>query len=128
MAGEILIIDDNDTNVKLLKVLLTIEGYSVLTACDASQALSMLQTSQPKLILMDVQLPDVDGYELTRQIRQIPAFTSTIIIAVTSYSIKEELEKALNAGCNGYISKPIDIKTFPTLIKEYLGGYNNQNT
>jgi two-component system, cell cycle response regulator DivK len=121
MAGElILIIDDNPVNLKLAKVLLVKEGYQVLTANDAEEALKLLETSKPRLILMDIQLPGMDGLELTSRLKASPATKDIIILAMTAYAMKGDDEKARVAGCDGYITKPIDTQAFPGLIAGYL--------
>lgn len=116
----ILIIDDNLTNLKLLKVVITLEGYDVRTAMDASAAEKVLIAFQPHLILMDLQLPGMDGFELTRKLKQDPRYQNILIVAVTAYAMKGDEEKALAAGCDGYIAKPIDTQQLPKLISAYL--------
>lgn len=122
MAGEaILIVDDNPINLKLEKILLSVEGYEVRTATDAEEALKIMETFIPRLILMDLQLPGMTGLDLTRKIKANPRYNNVIILAVTAYAMKGDKEKALEAGCDGYITKPIDTKTMPTMIANYLG-------
>ena len=116
----ILIVDDNLMNLRLAQVLLQTEGYEVRTATDAEEALEMLRTVHPRLILMDVQLPGIDGLELTRLLRANPATHSTVILALTAYAMKGDEQKALDAGCDGYISKPIDTRSFPATVAAYL--------
>jgi CheY-like chemotaxis protein len=121
MAGElILIIDDNLLNLKLVNYLLTAKGYGIQTAINAEEALTILKTFQPQLILMDIQLPGMDGYELTKKLKADPKYKDIPIIALTAYAMKGDKEKVLAAGCDGYIAKPIDTRTFPDLIAEYL--------
>ena len=121
MAGEpILIVDDNVTNLKLLRVLLGKEGYSIRTADSAEDALAMLQSFRPRLILMDIQLPGMDGLELTRRLKADPEMRDIIILAVTSYAMKTDQEKALAAGCDGYVTKPIDTRALPVLVRRYM--------
>ncbi len=121
MAGDpILIVDDNTANLKLARVLLSSEGFEVRTAGDAESALAVLREFRPKLILMDIQLPGMDGLELTRQLKADPATSGVVIVALTSYAMKGDEEKALAAGCDGYIAKPIDTRRLPLLLKEYL--------
>jgi CheY-like chemotaxis protein len=121
MTGEaILVIDDNPTNQKLLKVLLTVVGYNVRTALDAEEALTILEEFTPQLILTDLQLPGMDGLALVRILKQNPKLVGVVIIAVTAYAMKGDLEKALAAGCDGYITKPIDLKTFQEQVATYL--------
>jgi CheY-like chemotaxis protein len=117
----ILVVDDNPQNLKLAKVILAIAGYDVKTAVDAEDALSVLRSFTPRLILMDLQLPRMDGLELTRQIRAHSAHRGMIIIALTAYAMKDDEEKAFVAGCDGYISKPFDIDALPRVIAEHLG-------
>lgn len=121
MAGErILIVDDNQLNLKLTRILLEKNGYSVRTAGDGTEALTLLGEFSPKLILMDVQLPGMDGLEVTRRIKSNPALQTVIVVALTAYAMKGDEEKARAAGCDGYITKPIDTRTLPVQIREYL--------
>ena len=116
----ILIVDDNPMNLKLARVMLAAEGYEVWTAEDSGEALAALEKVHPRLILMDIQLPGVDGLELTRRLKGAPATSDIIILAVTAYAMKGDDEKALAAGCDGYVTKPLDTRTLPALIAEYL--------
>ena len=116
----ILIIDDNQMNLKLERLLLEVEGYQVQIAKSASDALMVLKNFHPRLILMDLGLPGLDGVELTRQLRKNPANKDIVILLVSSYDQKGDEEKAMAAGCDGYIHKPIDTKTFPGTVEAYL--------
>ena len=116
----ILIVDDNPVNSKLIRVLLTGEGYEVHTAGDAEAALRVLAGLNPDLILMDVQLPGIDGLELTRRLKADPATRGIKILGLTAYAMKGDKEKILAAGCDGYIAKPIDTRTLPKVIGHYL--------
>jgi CheY-like chemotaxis protein len=121
MAGEpILIVDDNPQNLKLVRVLLVGEGYDVRTAVDAEEALRVLASFEPRLILMDLQLPGMDGLALTRQLKSDPRRRHIVIVALTAYAMKGDEAKALAAGCDGYITKPIDVEAFPERMREYL--------
>lgn len=121
MAGEaILIVDDNSTNLKLVRVLLEEEGYDVRTATNAEDALAELRRRVPRLILMDLQLPGMDGLELTRRLKADPRTSPCVILAVTAYAMKGDQEKALAAGCDGYIPKPLDTRALPGLIANYV--------
>lgn len=123
MAGEpILIVDDNPTNLKLARVLLAGEGYEVRTANDAEEAMLALATFRPRLILMDIQLPGIDGLELTRRLKQDPEHREIIIIALTAYAMKGDDEKAFAAGCDGYVTKPIDANDLPAVVAKHLEG------
>jgi two-component system, cell cycle response regulator DivK len=122
VSGElILVVDDNPQNLKLARVLLRSEGYDVATASDAEEALRLLETSKPRLILMDLQLPGMDGLTLTRRLKADPARRRIVVVALTAYAMKGDREKALAAGCDGYITKPIDTTALPELLRAYLG-------
>ena len=121
MAGEpLLIVDDNPQNLKLARVVLMAEGYEVRTAGDAEEALRLLDDYGPRLILMDLQLPGMDGLELTRRLKADPARTHIIVVALTAYAMKGDQQKALNAGCDAYMSKPIDTDALPRLVADLL--------
>ncbi len=121
MAKEaILIVDDNPANLKLARVLLAGEGYEVRTAGDAEEAMKVLSGFRPRLILMDIQLPGMDGLQLTRQLKNDPATRDVVILAITAYAMKGDDKKALECGCDGYIAKPIDTRALPDMIAEYL--------
>lgn len=123
MAGEpILIVDDNPANLKLARVLLTGEGYQVRTASDAEEAIDLLASFEPRLILMDLQLPGMDGLELTRRLKSDPARRHVAVIALTAYAMKGDEDKARAAGCDGYISKPIDTDLLFRTVAELLAG------
>ena len=121
MGARLLIVDDNPTNLKLVTYLMKANGYVVDTAGDAQQALAAIAANRPALILMDLQLPGIDGLELTRRLKADPATSDIKIIAVTAYVMKGDQEKALDAGCDGYVTKPIDTRALPALIAEKLG-------
>jgi CheY-like chemotaxis protein len=121
VAGEpLLIVDDNPTNLKLARVLLSSEGYEVRTAADAEAALGVLAGFRPSLILVDIQMPGMDGLELTRCLRSEPAMQGVVIVALTAYAMKGDDERMLAAGCDGYIAKPIDTRTLAQTVAGYL--------
>jgi two-component system cell cycle response regulator DivK len=121
MPGErILAVDDNPVNLALLRAILNSRGYDLRLAQNADEALAALPAFQPQLILMDLQLPGQDGLSLTRQLRNDPAFAGIVIIAVTSYAMKGDRERALAAGCDDYVTKPIDTRALPALVARYL--------
>jgi CheY-like chemotaxis protein len=121
MASEpILIVDDNPQNLKLARVILAAEGYDVRTAIDAEHALTLLESFVPHLILMDIQLPGMDGLELTRRLKADSRYRDIAIVALTAYAMKGDDEKALSAGCDGYMSKPIDTNALPRAIADHL--------
>jgi len=122
VPGEaIVVVDDNPINLKLLRVVLTGEGYEVRTAQDAEEAMALLETFHPRLILMDLQLPGMDGLELTRKLKAAPGTQRVIIVAVTSYAMKGDDERALAAGCDDYVTKPIDTDALAKLVARYMG-------
>ena len=128
MAGEsILIIDDSPLNLKLARVLLQSEGYLIRTAAGGNEALSILKTFKPDLILMDIQLPGIDGLELTRRIKANPDTQSIVVVALTASAMKGDEQKVRNAGCNGYISKPFESQNLLLRIREYLDAANGQD-
>jgi CheY-like chemotaxis protein len=116
----ILIVDDNPHNLKLARLLLLAEGYDARTAVDAEQAMSVLNEFKPKLILMDIQLPGMDGLELTRRLKSEKSTRDIVIVALTAYAMKGDEERARAAGCDGYIAKPIDVATLPATVLHYL--------
>jgi two-component system cell cycle response regulator DivK len=116
----ILIVDDNAVNLKLLRITLAVAGYDVRTAVDAEQAIALIRTFVPRLILMDVQLPGMDGLTLTRQLKADPATRDAVVLAVTAYAMKGDEARALEAGCDGYLTKPIDTRTLASTVDRYL--------
>ena len=125
MAGEaVLIVDDNPANLKLARVVLSAAGFEVRTAVDAEAALVALGSFQPRLILMDLQLPGMDGFDLTRRLKADPAHRGVLVIALTAYAMKGDEEKARAAGCDGYLAKPIDTRSLASAVAAYLAGSN----
>ncbi|MGR3318719.1 MAG: response regulator [Candidatus Anammoxibacter sp.] len=121
MAGEtILVVEDNEKNRKLIRVVLKAKGYNIIEAEDAETALDQLKKDIPDLILMDIGLPEMDGFELTRQIKRDKTTKNVPIIAVTAHAMKGEKEKMLDAGCDDYVSKPIDINEFSKTVEKVL--------
>jgi CheY-like chemotaxis protein len=117
----ILIVDDNPANCKLLSFILTHHGYAVRLAIDAVEAVAAIRSEPPHLILMDLQLPGKDGLTLTRELKADPATASIFVVAITAFAMKGDSDLALAAGCDAYISKPIDTRTFPGQIAAFLG-------
>ena len=123
MSGKpILIVDDNALNLKLARTLLAAAGHEVRTAGDAGEALEVLQAFRPVLILMDIQLPGMDGLTLTRQLKADPATRDIVVVALTSYAMKGDDEKALASGCAGYITKPLDTRSFVEEVALFARG------
>lgn len=121
MAGEpLLVVDDNPVNLKLARMLLAGEGYDVRGASDAEEALLVLQSFRPRLILLDLQMPGMDGFELTRRLKADVTTREVIVVALTAFAMKGDEEKARAAGCDGYVSKPIDTRALPGVIAGFL--------
>jgi len=119
-AEPILVVDDNPSNLKLARVLLAGEGFEVRGAAGAAEALEVLSSFHPRLILMDIQLPGIDGLELTRRLRADPNLQAVKIVALTAYAMKGDREKALAAGCDGYIPKPLEVASFADTVRSHL--------
>ncbi len=120
MSHKILIVEDNELNMKLFNDLLEAHGYETITTRDGTKALDLAKVSKPDLILMDIQLPEVSGLDITRQIKAVDDLKDIPIIAVTAFAMKGDEDKIRECGCNGYISKPISIGSFIETIKEHL--------
>lgn len=123
--ARVLIVDDNPTNLKLVAYLVRANGYEVDTAGDAATARASIAARKPGVILMDLQLPGIDGLELTRELKGDPATADIKIVAVTAYAMKGDEEKALAAGCDDYVTKPIDTRALPGTIAKHIGGGNS---
>ncbi|MGA2863013.1 MAG: response regulator [Verrucomicrobiota bacterium] len=119
-GGKILIIEDNPMNLDLAADLLQANGYVVLKAENALKGIAMAKTDHPDLILMDISLPDLDGLEATRRLKLDPATRQIPIIALTAHAMKGDEEKALAAGCQGYLTKPIDTRSFPKQVGRFI--------
>ena len=120
MSKKILIVEDNPQNMKVVLMALRPHGYTFLQATDGEEALKIATRDKPNLIIMDIQLPKVSGLEVTRRLRQMPAFSHVPIIAVTAYAMKGDKEKVIEAGCNAYLPKPINTRQLPGLVAEML--------
>ncbi len=120
--ARVLIVDDNPTNLKLVAYVVKAQGHDVDTAGDADAALAAIRAHKPAVILMDLQLPGIDGLELTRRIKSDAATRDIAIIAVTAFAMKGDRERALEAGCDDYVTKPIDTRALPATIARHVGG------
>jgi CheY-like chemotaxis protein len=120
MGKTILIIEDNEQNLYLVTFILEKSGHRVLQARSGDEGVRLAIDSVPDLILLDIQLPVMDGYAVARELRKIPNLAHTPIIAVTSFAMPGDREQALAAGCTGYIEKPIDPDTFMTQVNQHL--------
>lgn len=122
MGAKILVIEDNEQNRYLFGFILEKSGHQVITARDGLEGITRAREEKPDLILVDIRLPVMDGYEVTRRLRELPEFKDVPIIAVTAYAMKGDEEKTLEAGCDGYITKPIIPEEFIKVVNSYLLG------
>lgn len=118
MAPRILIVEDIEDNLVLIKSLLEMADFSVVEARDGREAITQAQAHHPDLILLDMSLPEMDGWTVARTLRQMPEFGSTLIVAVTAHAMPGDRERTLDAGCDEFLTKPIDVPNFlPTINK-----------
>lgn len=120
MSKAILVVEDQEDSRRIMRDLLTSAGYKVIEALTGEEGVTAAETHQPVLILMDIQLPDFDGYEATRRIKAKPALRQIPIIAVTSYALSGDDVKAFDAGCDAYVSKPFSPRALLAKIREFL--------
>ena len=120
MSKRILVVEDQEDNRRIVRDLLTAHGYTLVEASDGNQGLAAAEREKPDLILMEIQLPGMDGYEVTRRIKANPALNKIPIIAVTSYALSGDDEKAFAVGCDGYVTKPFSPRLLLAKIREYL--------
>jgi two-component system, cell cycle response regulator DivK len=121
MKKRILIVEDNDLNLKLFRDLLTAHGYETIETKEGMEAITLTRSQRPDLILMDIQLPEISGLDVTRQLKADESIRCIPIIAVTAFAMKDDEEKILSAGCEAYISKPISIVPFLNTVRRFLG-------
>ncbi|HJY57797.1 MAG TPA: response regulator [Streptosporangiaceae bacterium] len=122
MTYVILLVEDNERNLKLLRDVLDYAGYDVRVARTAEDGISLAASEPPDLVLMDLQLPGIDGMEALRRLRESPRTADIPVVAVTAQAMKDDRERALDAGFNGYIEKPISVRTFPDQVRRFLSG------
>lgn len=120
MSKRILIVEDQEDNRKILRDLLASAGYELLEAATGEEGVAQAEAHHPDLVLMDIQLPGLDGYEATRRIKNNPSLRSTPVIAVTSYALSGDEAKAREAGCDAYVTKPFSPKALLATIREFL--------
>lgn len=120
MGKRILVVEDQEDNRRILRDLLTSVGYEIIEAVTGEEGVALAETGHPDLILMDIQLPGIDGYEATRRVRAHPTLRQVPIIAVTSYALSGDDVKAKEAGCDGYVPKPFSPRALLAKIREYL--------
>ena len=121
MKKRILIVEDNELNLKLFRDLLTAHGYETIETKEGLEAIRLTKSEKPDLILMDIQLPEVSGLDVTRRLKSDSSISDIPIIAVTAFAMKDDEEKILAAGCEAYISKPISIMPFLNTVRRFLG-------
>jgi len=127
MPKKILIVEDNPQNMKVELMALRPHGYTLLQATDGEEALQIAVRDKPDLIIIDIQLPKVSGLEVTGRLRQLPDFSHLPILAVTAYAMGEDKKKAIEAGCDAYLSKPINTRELPKVVAEMLSAGEEDN-
>lgn len=116
----VMVVEDNEKNRKLMRVVLKAKGYNVIEATTGEEALNLLKNQKPNIILMDIQLPGIDGLTLIKQIKADTMTKEIPIIAVTAYAMKGDEQKILDTGCEAYMSKPINTQELPIIIEKYI--------
>lgn len=122
---KVLYIEDDLVNMALVRKLLKVEGVQFLEASNGWAGIAVAQTHLPDLILMDMNMPDMDGYEATRRIKSLPELQHIPVVALTANAMERDKQRSLDAGCQGHITKPIDIDTFAKQVMEYIHGATN---
>ena len=118
--ARILVVEDNDRNLKLVRDVLVFAGFEVLEAQTGEQGVAIAETTLPDLVLMDLQLPGIDGAEALRRLRDNPATAELPVVAVTAFAMKEDGERTRQAGFDGYITKPLSVRSLPDQVRNYL--------
>lgn len=116
----VMVVEDNEKNRKLMRVVLKAKGYNIIEAATGEEALNLLENQKPDIILMDIQLPGIDGLTLIKQIKASVLTKDIPIIAVTAYAMKGDEQKILDTGCNAYVSKPINTQELPLIVEKYI--------
>ncbi|HEX5728245.1 response regulator [Microbacterium sp.] len=120
-SHRILVVEDNPLNLKLVRDVLTVSGFEVVAAPSGEEGVALAQTCEPDLVLMDIQLPGIDGYEALRLLRQNRQLDGVPVVAVTAFAMREDRERAAREGFDGYIGKPISVRELPSQVSEFLG-------
>ena len=120
MKRRILIVEDNPLHTRLIEMTLRAKNYTLLKATDGEEALDIATRERPDLILMDLNLPEMTGFEVIKKLREKPAFRHTPIIAITAYAMKEDRKRLIESGCDAYLTKPINTRELPRIIAEML--------
>ncbi len=116
----VMVVEDNEKNRKLMRVVLKAKGYNIIEAATGEEALNLLKNQKPDIILMDIQLPGIDGLTLIKQIKASVITKDIPIIAVTAYAMKGDEQKILDTGCDAYVSKPINTQELPLIVEKYI--------
>jgi len=119
-SGRILVVEDNPLNLKLVRDVLTVSGYEVVAAPSGEEGVNLAGTCEPDLVLMDIQLPGMDGYEALRLLRQNPRLDAVPVVAVTAFAMREDRERASRERFDGYLGKPISVRSLPSQVGEFL--------
>jgi two-component system cell cycle response regulator DivK len=122
LPKKVLVVDDNQDSRELVVKVLKNKGYEMIEATDGEEAIEKAVGERPDLILLDISIPKLDGYEVTRRLKSREEFKETPIVALTAHAMKGDRAKALEAGCEGYISKPINIRELPAQVKSFIKG------
>jgi two-component system, cell cycle response regulator DivK len=118
----ILVVEDNERNLKLVRDVLRFAGYQVLEARSGEQGVALAQEQTPDLVLMDLQLPGMDGRQALRQLREHPRTREVPVVAVTAFAMKDDRDRAFRAGFDGYLEKPISVRALPGQVRDFLAG------
>jgi CheY-like chemotaxis protein len=121
-AQRILVVEDNERNLKLIRDVLQFAGYEIVEATSGEQGVALAQDCEPDLVLMDLQLPQMDGTEALRLLRESPRTRDVPVVAVTAFAMREDRERAFGAGFDGYLQKPISIRALPEQVRSFLAG------
>lgn len=121
-AKTVLIVEDNEMNLKLARDLLQLDGFRTLEAMRGAEGVDLAKTHHPDVVIMDIQLPDFDGWEALRRLREDPATADLVVLAVTAFAISGDKERFLAAGFDGYVAKPLDVATFSNLVRRFCEG------
>jgi CheY-like chemotaxis protein len=119
-AGRILVVEDNDRNLKLVRDVLQYAGFDVVEAHTGEQGVALATANPPDLVLMDLQLPGIDGTEALRQLREVPATAGVPVVALTAFAMKDDRERTQRAGFDGYVAKPLSVRALPEQVRSYL--------
>jgi len=126
MKYKVLIVEDNPMNMRLIEMILKSDNYLLLKAIDGEEALAIAAIDHPDLVLMDIRLPKLSGLEVAKRLRKAEQFSHIPIIALTAHAMKGDMEKAFEAGCDSYVSKPIDTRQLPQLVADMLSAHQRQ--